>query len=82
LVACVQSVTVRESFHLQFQFVTLASKTIIQTKLNNPFDMKRTQMKNNEKIWKLEYLEPLVHQESYEEVLSSDLTIKTNLKLW
>ena len=43
--------------------------------------MKRTQMKNNEKIWKLEYLEPLVHQGSYEEVLSSDLTIKTNLKL-
>jgi len=25
--------------------------------------MKRTQMKNNEKIWKLEYLEPNFHQE-------------------
>jgi len=35
--------------------------------LNNPFDVKRTQMKNNEKIWKLEYLEPLVNQGSYED---------------
>ena len=33
-------------------------------KLNKPLDMKRTPaMKNSEKIWKLEYLEPNLHQE-------------------
>jgi len=68
LIACVQSVTVRESFYFRFQFVTLALKTIIQTKLNNPFDMKMTSaMKNSEKICKLEYWEPTSHQDPDEQ---------------
>ena len=68
LVACVQSVTVRESFHLQFQFVTLALKTTIRTKLNNPVDVKMTPaMKNSEKICKLEYWEPISHQDPDEQ---------------
>jgi len=47
--------------------VTLALKTTIQTRLNNPCDMKRTQMKNNEKICKLEYWKPIPNQDPYKQ---------------
>jgi hypothetical protein len=48
--------------------VTLALKTTIQAKLNNPFDMKMMPaMKNSEKICKLEYWKPIPNQDPDEQ---------------
>ncbi len=67
LVACVQSVTARESFHSWFQFVALPQRQSF-IKLNKPLDMKRIQaMKNSEKIWKLEYWIPAANPEPDEQ---------------
>ncbi len=48
--------------------MTLALKTTMHAKLNNPFDMKMIPaMKNSEKICKLEYWEPAPHQDPDEQ---------------